>query len=174
MVSGDFLFGVPVWFERIFFVLYMGLILSYVIKEVRTQAWNLPKNLIMLSTGLTWYVGIVALNGDITFTFTNVIAHGIPYMALVWAHEQKEFSRLKTWWGPVSFLLIIVALAYGEEVLWAGLVWREHFAVFEFARLLPAVKEIEFLTLLVPLLTVPQATHYILDGFIWKRQGRRL
>ncbi|WP_288880196.1 hypothetical protein [Pedobacter panaciterrae] len=33
---------------------------------------------------------------------------------------------------------------------------------------LPKVIDMSMLTLLVPLLALPQSTHYVLDGFIWK------
>jgi hypothetical protein len=33
---------------------------------------------------------------------------------------------------------------------------------------LPKVIDMSMLTLLVPLRALPQSTHYVLDGFIWK------
>ena len=38
-------------------------------------------------------MGIVYFKGDLTFTLLNVVSHGIPYYALVWAYgnnQQKE------------------------------------------------------------------------------------
>ncbi|UOR06535.1 hypothetical protein MUN82_05425 [Hymenobacter aerilatus] len=77
------------------------------------------------------------------------------------------------WWsgryGITLFLGVIALLAYAEEGLWDGLVWREHGSVFGWFQQLPAVADPLTLTLLVPLLALPQMTHYVLDGFIWRR-----
>jgi hypothetical protein len=35
-------------------------------------------------TGLSWRVGIVALDSDLALTMITVIAHGVPYFALIW------------------------------------------------------------------------------------------
>jgi hypothetical protein len=62
----------------------------------------------------------------------------------------------------------LVVIGFLEEGLWAGLVWREHLNFFFPFADLPAIIQKDTLSLLVPLLTLPQATHYVLDGFIWK------
>jgi hypothetical protein len=60
-----------------------------------------------------------------------------------------------------------------EEGLWDGLVWREHGTVFGWFAHLPTVGSSALLRWVVPLLALPQATHYVLDGFIWRRSKRR-
>ena len=113
---------------------------------------------------------------------TNVISHGIPYMALVWLYgeRQKERSDSPLILGRFSyrlffsrfslplFLLVPMFFAFLEEGLWAGLVWRDHLEAFGVLAHLPEVTAKDTLSWLVPLLTLPQATHYVLDGFIWK------
>ncbi|WET51914.1 hypothetical protein PYS58_18450 [Chryseobacterium indologenes] len=64
--------------------------------------------------------------------------------------------------GIFLFVGIILGLALVEEFLWETLVWNEHFS------LNLTVSE-NLLQFLVPLLVVPQLTHYLLDGFIWRR-----
>ena len=161
-------------------VLYVGLLLLYAGKEIRqgwrTGAFNLPRNLLILGTAGSWYFGIVYFNGDLAFTLLNVVAHGIPYLALVWLSSQPtpdEPARNRRWWtgkyGGVVFLGLLFLLAFLEEGTWDGLVWREHGAVFGWFQHLPAIHDPRLLTLLVPLLALPQATHYVLDGFIWRR-----
>ena len=57
-------------------------------------------------------------------------------------------------------------IAYTEEWLWDRLIWHEHGGVFAGPELwLPG----GMVSLIVPLLAVPQVTHYVLDGFIWRR-----
>jgi hypothetical protein len=59
-------------------------------------------------------------------------------------------------------------MAFVEELLWDNGVWQERTWLFgSFA----ALHEAD--SFLVPLLAVPQITHYVLDGFIWKRRQHR-
>jgi len=71
--------------------------------------------------------------------------------------------------APAEQCKAIVVFAYLEEGLWDGLVWREHASIFGIFSVLPTVSRRELLAVLIPLLSLPQATHYVLDGFIWKR-----
>jgi hypothetical protein len=121
---------------------------------------------------LSWSVGIVLLNSDISFTLTNVISHGIPYMALVWIYGNKE-SKPAFKPGLIPILaLTIVALAFFEESIWDALIWKEHESLFPFlAHFYPWQLKTETRSIVIPLLAVPQATHYVLDAFIWKLQG---
>lgn len=184
--DGDFIRGIPIFFERILLLVYIVAAITYLVKEIRQtylhKNFNFPKNLIIIGTALSWYIGIVLLNGDMAFTITNVVSHGIPYMALVWAYGKKQadkddtlltFGKLqyKVFFSRYSFPIFIASLivfGYIEEGLWAGLVWREHLEVFGIFANLPAIRTKDTLNLIVPLLTLPQATHYVLDGFIWR------
>jgi hypothetical protein len=64
-------------------------------------------------------------------------------------------------------LAIVVGLAYAEEGLWDGFVWREHPELFNMFSGLPALDG-RWLTFAVPTLILPQLTHYVLDAFIWR------
>lgn len=130
--------------------------------------WNPGKDLVVATTAICWYVGIVLLNSDYAFTVTNVIIHGIPYMVLVyWSLERQNERQPRARWSVViPFLATIWLLAYVEELLWDRGVWHERSWLFgdqwEFSGGQP---------LLIALLAVPQITHYVLDGFIWKRRS---
>lgn len=177
LIEGDFAAGLPPIFERIVWGIYLATVLTYLLKEfslsLRTKTVNLPRNLLVLGTAASWYVGIVLLNGDMAFTLTNVVAHGIPYLALVWHYERKRQVRTETrhLFSPAFvplFLLIPVMLAYLEEGFWDGLVWRERGSLFSLWSGMGPVSDVSTLAWVVPLLAVPQATHYVLDGFIWR------
>jgi hypothetical protein len=131
-----------------------------------------PRNLLLLGTAVAWYAGIVVFNGDLAFTLLNVVSHGVPYLALVWSRRPVAAAG-RGWWagryGLALFLGVIAVFAFFEEGLWDGLVWREHGAVFGGFQGLPAVAEPGLLMWLVPLLALPQSTHYVLDGFIWRK-----
>lgn len=167
-------------------ILYVATLLAYIVKEIvqwnRTGVFNIPKNLLLFGTAFSWFVGIVAFNNDLAFTATNVIAHGIPYLALIWLYgnNQTDIQGAKTsylwaWigklfrWKAVPFYIAaLFTLAFIEEGLWDGFIWREHGMLFGFSNVLPAVADSHTLVWLVPLLALPQATHYILDAFIWR------
>ena len=160
--------------------------------------FNLPRNGILVGTLLSWYVGIVHFNSDLAFTAINVMSHGIPYIALVWIYGNKKYfrtnetsagegrdvqiarlyptqNRLSVLFRPryvALFIVSLLILAFIEEGLWDAWVWHndEHHALFGafHAVLGGAGPDSGWLKLLVPLLSVPQITHYVIDGFIWK------
>jgi hypothetical protein len=168
-------------------VLYLLVLAVYSVKEIilwrRNGMFNIPRNLLLFGTAISWFAGIVAFNNDLAFTATNVIAHGVPYLALLWLYGRNRRSLRGTAdnsyvWPWISFLfrrrsvplylLVLIGLAFLEEGLWDGMIWRQHEMLFGFNVILPAVDSEHTLTWLVPLLALPQATHYILDAFIWR------
>ena len=155
---------------------------SIATSDMPKPAFNLPRNAIILGTFLSWYVGIVHFNSDIAFTAINVMSHGIPYMALVWMWGNKRYAfepsarkhifRLRY---VALFVGLLLALAYIEEGFWNVWVWHEkdHAPFFTLFHMI--LTEIEagspWLTVIVPFLSVPQITHYVIDGFIWKMRN---
>lgn len=158
---------------EIFYYLILAVWLgSTAIQIIKEKKINIPKVAVISGTYISWYFGIVYFNNDLVFTFLNVVSHGIPYMALVFV---QEFRQKKTYSethrqkrrpailrGLFLFLSVIAVLAFLEELFWEVFIWHEHipfaFAVSPF-----------WVQFLVPLLVVPQLTHYLLDGFIWRR-----
>jgi hypothetical protein len=149
-----------------------------------TQQINVPKNLLLFGTILSWSVGIVAFDNDIVFTATNVVAHGIPYLALNWLYGDNR-QHVQATSGHVSrvidalfrpamipvYILGLALLAFVEEGLWDGLVWRDHESLFGAFKALPEISDPHTLIWLVPLLSLPQSVHYVLDAFIWRKDG---
>jgi hypothetical protein len=130
---------------------------------------HLTRLAVMAGTWLTWYLGIVHYNSDVAFTLTNVLPHGIPYFVLLFRYRHRETATFRgtgTWvWALLLFYLPLGLLAFGEEGLWDRLVWHEHGMIFPGPDVL--VGEL-WLVFLVPLLALPQATHYLLDAWIWR------
>ena len=60
------------------------------------------------------------------------------------------------------------ACALGMLAAFAAALWSAGFGVFAWAN---NGHVGSFRVPLVPLLAVPQLTHYVLDGFIWRRRG---
>ncbi|MCB1193334.1 MAG: hypothetical protein KDK90_23040 [Leptospiraceae bacterium] len=185
-INGDFILGLPWFYEEIFLYLYILFGILYCTKEIyhiqKYGYWNLPKNLLLSGTALSWYIGIVHFNNDFIFTITNVVTHGIPYMALIWIFGKKEVKKntelkiigqldYKIFFKKYSiiiFLAILILFSYCEEGLWDAFVWREHLEIFPLFQNFEKISSNSILSVLVPFLTIPQATHYVLDGFIWK------
>ncbi|MFN7906143.1 MAG: hypothetical protein ACK5P5_13265 [Pseudobdellovibrionaceae bacterium] len=150
---------------------------SFFCKEI---IW--PRYFLIIGTALSWHVGIVAFNSDVVFTITNVVSHGLPYYGLIIAYsmKQKYFSTnriadgllMKKYLGVTTFVFsACVLFAYIEEGLWHSLHWRSYIDSFFGFRGVHQITDGVMLSLIIPLLAVPQATHYVLDGFIWKIRG---
>jgi hypothetical protein len=167
---------------------YAAILLAYVLKEAwlwrQAQRFNWPRNMMLLGTALSWLFGIVIFDNDIAFTAINVISHGVPYLALMWiyGHNQVQLqsdnpSFVYPWiakvfqrkWVPV-YLAVLFAWAFIEENLWDSLVWHDHGTVLYFSEKLSIINSEQTLVWLVPLLAMPQITHYVLDAFIWRMQ----
>lgn len=151
---------------------YVTIVIFYVVrtayKSWKNHYFNIPKNAIITGTFLSWYFGIVYFNNDLVFTLLNVVSHGVPYIALIYLNEIEKkagvdlgiLNYVKGLKGVMFFLGFLFALAFFEEFIWEIFVWNEKFSFdYNFSN---------WKYILVPLLTVPQFTHYFLDGFIWK------
>ncbi|WP_437675429.1 hypothetical protein [Sorangium sp. So ce131] len=160
---------------------YAALAAAYVARAIQRARvarapLNLGKHVVVATTAATWYVGIVATNSDLQFTVTNVVVHGVPYMALLFAYGRERarevpgslLARLLAG-GLLTFLGIALALAFAEEMLWDRLVWHDRPELFGGAASDPLLGPLAR-ALLVPLLALPQAVHYALDAVLWRRR----
>ncbi len=172
-VENDF-FRLPAIVETILFPIYILSLVVYFGKSIylyfSNGFLNIGKDIIVATTAVCWYAGIVALNSDFAFTVTNVIIHGVPYFALIYFYAKSRrtgcgrfYQKLSSNW--IVFLATLWALAYVEELFWNRGVWHEKSWLFGANWNLE-----EWKMYLVPLLAVPQLTHYILDGFVWRRK----
>lgn len=164
------------WVNSIYALLLSVFLMKEIKYGIRHRTVNLPKYLFLGGTVISWYLGIVVMDGDLSFTLLNVVAHGIPYMALVWHAGNRNKDTLLAPWVKFAltpryiflFVFIILGLGFIEEGLWNSLIWQDHNKIFQFSHLVEPVQNEMWLSILVPLLTLPQLTHYLLDGFIWK------
>jgi len=159
--------------------LYAATAGAYLVRALQLAARgrpvNLGKHLVMATTAATWYVGIVATNNDFSFTVSNVIVHGVPYMALlfVYARERAREVPSSTFaalvrGGLATFIAVVIVIAFTEEMLWDRLIWHDHPRIFggdDEGEILGPLSR----ALIVSLLSVPQATHYVLDALLWRR-----
>lgn len=155
----------------VLFLIILGVYLIQLLYEfITTGKINLPKTLLILGTYVSWYLSIVHYNNELIFTFFNVVSHGVPYMALIYFREIKPKKQklylLRMFFGKKmlpAFLLIILVFAIIEEFIWELTVWEEHIQIAQ-SFFVPE----SFHFIWIPFLALPQLTHYVLDGFIWK------
>lgn len=181
-LEGDFLPGLPPGAAEALLPVHLLISAAWVGRQVQHllggRRVSPGKTLVMVTTWATWFVGIVVLDSDFAFTVTNVLVHGIPYLGFVWAYGRRRFPgtglrvarlfRARSW--PL-YLAPLLAVAFVEEWAWDRAVWHDHASLFPGPELVPGP---EWLALLVPLLAVPQASHYLLDAWIWRvRPGER-
>lgn len=173
-VDGDFLGGVPGGLLVPAALLTAALAVAHVGLRLRSGRTAWGRDLWVIATGVSWFSAIRLADGDLAFTMVNVIAHGVPYYALVHAvgrarWRSGEGPATPAWFAPAAvaaFVGVPLAAALIEEGLWDGLVWHDHEAVFG-AWAPPA----GLAWIAAPALVVPQAAHYVLDGVLW-RPGR--
>lgn len=177
-VPGDFVAGLPEAVATALGPVYLALLALFAARQVQRGLregfvpWG--KVLMVATTAACWGVGIILTESDWAFTMTNVIVHGVPYVAFVWLYGRRAYGeadapRLLGWlfqgrrW--LVFLLALVAVAYGEEYLWDRSLWHERGALFVGPKW---AWPDAWVVWWMPLLAVPQLTHYLLDGFIWR------
>jgi hypothetical protein len=173
---GDFIAGLPELVGAVAVWAQLPVLLAFAIRRVQLRRRGHPMVAILVAlTAASWNLGIVWFNDDRVFTLSNVFIHGVPYMALVWltggrerveAHARARLPlRLGAPLLAALFYALLAALAFAEEAVWDRLVWHERSALF-------GAGELELgelgLAICVALLTVPQATHYLLDRWIWR------
>jgi hypothetical protein len=134
----------------------------------RRGTWVPGKVVLVIATCSCWVLGIVVFDSDYAFTVSNVILHGVPYFVLTHryarASSQSSWARRIALAGVGPSVLLCVFFAVCEETLWDRLVWHERPEYFGEVFPLSALT----LVFVVPLLAVPQITHYVLDGFVWR------
>jgi hypothetical protein len=188
MKQGDFAGGLPAVAAMASGWIYAALLMSYTARAAaaaiarRPVAWG--KHVVIAATAACWYAGIVATNTDYAFTVTNVFIHGVPYLVLVYLYARAA-SREPTssdgatarllgtaprgrghLRGAVVFCASLWAIAYLEELVWDRAMWHDHAWLFGAGEGVGGAALV-----VVPLLAVPQLTHYVLDGFLWRRRG---
>jgi len=165
-LRGDFQ-NIPKIIANVLEPLYWIMLAVYFLRTAARGFPNPGKDLVVFTTALCWYVGIVAINSDYAFLVTNVVIHGVPYLVLVYWYGFLRTPGTRPRYQTLAFFVATIwVLAFAEELLWDRVVWKERSWLFG-----PSWRLDEWKWLLVPLLALPQFTHYALDGFIWKRRS---
>ena len=161
--------------------LWLAALVAYALRQLvlwrRSGRVQLGKTVVVGATTLTWHAGIVAVGTDFAFSVTNVLCHGVPYVALLWfyararqRHAPEALGSRVVTGGLGAFLGVMLLLAFSEELAWDWLVWGQRGWLFGKRG---ALLDHGWQTWIVPLLSLPQATHYALDGLLWRRGDTR-
>lgn len=185
-LPGDFVPGLPPAIAMCCGAAYALALAAYLARALAQQLTGHPvtwgKHALVATTAATWFTGIVATDSDLAFMLTNVLAHGIPYAVLVFVYARhthatpprpsaarppglsRRLLQGPAWLAGARFAACLVLLAFAEELLWDRAVWHERPALFGASIHIGALEP-----LIVPLLALPQLTHYVLDGSFWRR-----
>lgn len=171
-VAGDVV-ALPAWLCTLGLFAWASALGAYFVRAAwlfSRRASNPGKDLVVATTAIAWYVGIVGFDSDYAFTVTNVFMHGVPYLALVFVQGRPAAAARTSRPSAVrrsafAFVAVLWLVAFFEELVWDRAVWHERAWLFGEGWSLERWELV-----IVPLLALPQLTHYVLDGFIWKRR----
>lgn len=169
-VEHDFV-SLPAWVAPLALGAHAVVLLAWLGHQLVTGR-HLGKLALLAATWLAWFGGIVLARSDFAFTVMNVTLHGVPYLVLLYRYARRReaeggYGRIGALLrvGVPGFVGLLLVLALIEELLWDRLVWHERPQLF-------GASGFELgeglLTVLVPLLALPQTTHYLLDGLVWR------
>lgn len=178
LIAGDFV-SLPAWADPLGLALHVTVLTLFLLRQVQRARLGLGVNFaklqILATTWIAWFGGIVILRSDLAFTALNVLSHGVPYLAFVWTLEHRRRAGSKGWLAALFtprlvllFLALLGLLGYAEEWLWDRSLWHAPESLFPGPDWSPSGNVV---ALLVPLLALPQATHYLLDGWIWRTRS---
>lgn len=169
-VDGDFVPGLPHVVGDVALWLHAAVLLGWLVHQLLTKR-HVGKMLLLGATSIAWFGGIVLARSDFAFTVLNVALHAVPYLVLLhrYAQGRRAEGGYGRWavllrGGAFTFIGVLLALAFIEELGWDTLVWHERPEVFGHAQWWLSDS---LLCVVVPLLSLPQTTHYLLDGFVW-------
>ncbi|MAE42698.1 hypothetical protein CMO93_02920, partial [Candidatus Woesearchaeota archaeon] len=134
---------------------------------------NLAKNMVLITTWIAWYVPFVIL-GHLGYYIAGVaiqtLVHGIPYIYLLYKYGQ---NRAKTSLNVPKWILKTkgIVISYSIFMLFALIEFIGHdvesVSFFSSDLNLNAL----IVAIIIFIVIVPQTTHYLLDGFIWRTKN---
>ncbi len=142
---------------------------------------NVPKVVWVVATWVAWFAGIrIADNFYVAAAFLNLF-HGVPYVALIWLRVRRNPALLARgrsfvpWVARGGRWLVFYALLLGialvEESFWERFVWLDYAPDLLGRAFEPAAGLA--LSFWIAALSLPQVTHYVLDGVLWRMRDPR-
>lgn len=164
--KGD-LFTIPDSLGQWALYLYWPVITIFLVGNIlhtfRTKKINVSKFLVFINTFFGWYMAKVFVQHPYLALWLMIFHHGLPYYFIVFKTERVT-QKLK-------FLDMTGRFKY--PLIYLGCVCV--FVLFFFSHsgnlyIVNLKKDFFFGSLVYAIAVVPQMTHFILDGFIWKKK----
>jgi hypothetical protein len=160
--AGDLLLRVPGWVATLVGIIAVCVLAAFFARELSALAARRPRWGKLVTTASTAAVWYIALDGERAAWYGLMLAHGIPYAALVWSHGERRWAKgrgllalvHRVGFGPVVFVASIVAVGMLDYKL------RSSFWLASPPN-----------TWGLALMASTQVTHYLLDAFIWRLDG---
>jgi len=172
------------WIANAALPVYLAILAAYGVKEWllwrASGRFNVPRNLLLAGTALSWWTGIIVLDSDLAFTATNVLAHGIPYMALIWLYGRNSAAgtaRGRCWDDSVRRFYSLAFVPLSSRCRSCSLMSRRLVGrpgVDRASDVVPPVRQPagdrrqRYPGLAGAVAGVAAITHYVLDAFIWR------
>lgn len=146
----------------------------------------------IMTSSLNWYLGIVYFKSETIFYWTIIISHGVPYIGLILHYlstqikkgrYQLNITRKQLGYCSLATILFTSTMvftaihAYGFDVFYLqqGSPWLDQFtAVFPISdSIFRYIENHSWVrAVLATILMFPIYTHFVLDGYIWKRRAK--
>jgi putative autoinducer-2 (AI-2) aldolase len=90
--------------------------------RARSHGLHAGKLLLLASTWATWFFGIVVAKSDLAFTVTNVVAHGVPYLALTYRYARGReaeggYGALRSVVPASATKAVVLRCSGGQSIL---------------------------------------------------------
>lgn len=165
--KGD-IFLFPDTFSNIVIMFFWPTVIVFLVANLyhtfKTKVFNLTKFLVFINTFFGWYVAKVVVGNPYLAVWLVIFHHGLPYYLIIFKTERvsqnlpilKSLEKLKY---PAMYLSCA-----GFFLIWYSFHWEWDF-ISSMKKAAPILSAAIYASAVTP-----QFTHFILDGFIWKRK----
>lgn len=159
--------------------------IAYIVLEtkrtLRTQNFNIPKNLTLFTTAIGWGVLTFFKQPHLLVYFTVIIAHDVSYLFLVWWFARRDEILLKKRIASFSWVSVKgFVLYYGFLAIFSELLFIVHWQIVQpdmtpkfFGNLfafIPHSADGIMRSFGMTLVFSVQFHHYFTDRFLWKKE----
>lgn len=163
---GDVL-GVPLfvaeWALKLFWPIVSIFLAANAYQTYKTKTFNLSKMLVFLNTLFGWYIAKTFIQNPYMAGWFFIFHHGIPYYFIVFKTERVSSN--------VGWLQALGKFKFPVMYLGCVIIFYCFLMGHSGNSFIASLKKDPFLFSLVYCISVmPQMTHFILDGMIWKKK----
>jgi hypothetical protein len=161
---------------------------EYLISK-NNRAINIPKNLSVLGALIGWNFAFIFPTYSNVILFTVIYTHNIAYIMLIWIIGKRDralqgykeptgIKKVLSWTTTPGFFFYFFMINFIASIVYGVWYWVAHdqvmtkFFLDHIITLLPQIKYQENFGwhIVNALFYTTQGTHYIIDGFLWKKE----